>query len=298
MNPDGTTRQDQSQESSSHLAAQTLFIHRWRNAVFNASSPEISGLTGRVVHRKGKAHEQRVEAPNVKLVLLALSMFADDDGRQCNPSIANLSAMCGCTEVTAAGALDVAAKHGWIVIHERAGGSALKNALRAYTLTLPPTANVTRARSRWKAGLVPTKAPMLSIGASQGSHAEAPRLPCSASKAPMLGMDEIERASVDESRKESVAIATAAPDLKTLLWSEWKKLSGDTGAFLGKMIKQHGEAAVLAALPDAISKRPAEPKSFLQRCLAPNPGRKGRVDNYGYELDEYGNRTGKRGLVV
>lgn len=102
----------------------------------------------------------------------------------------------------------------------------------------------------------------------------------------------------EEQKQKTKEAAVAAVDPKAVLWAEWKKISGDNGSFLGKMIKQHGEGAVLAKLPDVISKNPAEPKSFLQRALAPNPGRKGRVDNEGYVLDEHGNRTGKRGVVV
>ena len=87
-------------------------------------------------------------------------------------------------------------------------------------------------------------------------------------------------------------------DPKAALWREWKRASGDTGALLGKLCKEHGDGAVLAAVATVLNERPADPKSFIVRLLSPNPGTAGRVDGYGYVLDKHGNRTQKRGAVI
>lgn len=56
------------------------------------------------------------------------------------------------------------------------------------------------------------------------------------------------------------------------LWRLWVELVGDTQpnrAFLAKLIRDHGESAVVDAVAAAYAKGPVEPRSFVRGCLRP-----------------------------
>lgn len=53
-------------------------------------------------------------------------------------------------------------------------------------------------------------------------------------------------------------------------WDVWRSLPGaDRGAFLGRLISQHGEAAVSEAVAKTAAKRPADPMGYITGILRP-----------------------------
>lgn len=71
-----------------------------------------------------------------------------------------------------------------------------------------------------------------------------------------------------EDQKQKRASDDAPVDPVAALWARWKALpDGGGGAFLARLVKTHGEAAVLAAVERALDHAPADPKSFVQGCL-------------------------------
>lgn len=77
-----------------------------------------------------------------------------------------------------------------------------------------------------------------------------------------------------------VAIRPSVDDVSAALWAGWKALpDGGGGAYLGKLIKAHGEQPVLEAVEKTLDANPADPKGYIQGLL-----RKAKRD--GDELDE------------
>lgn len=81
---------------------------------------------------------------------------------------------------------------------------------------------------------------------------------------------------------EATGVAAAVPSTKDELWKAGKSLlsqagmpAAQCGSFIGKLVKDHGDEAVLDAVRRSVVEQPADPASFLKAtCQAATGGRR------------------------